>query len=270
MPITWPELQQRIVTDTVEVSLAKRYDAAGTYAVASVPDLVRALQALGPATRAAVLAELAGTPEERAVPPNTYWMEMGDGRRFDVGCPDPNAIRFETIALGLERTNRYAGQTAEPVSVLLHQLVAAQEATRNGDVLLQEYVLHHDDAEAIVSDLTHPVKSLLRHLSKGRSVYDLVESRVQAAIWQALGLPAPSPEQSKRIKRCDLLARAAERVAFLPNTGQHEWESLAGLDVPEGLDSLAKHLHGLGPAHLRDQWLAKARDLASARGIWLR
>ncbi len=268
MPIHWSEVQKRIVTDSVAVTLTKRYGETAAHLDATLPDLVNALRSLPPTTRAEVINEALGG--STTAQPGQFWLELFDGSPFDVGCPRADQVKFREIVRGLDRTNRYAGATSRPVSVLLHTLIAYEDAinTESGYQHFREYVLHHDDAEAIVSDLTHPVKALLRHLSGGRSGYDLVEERVQMVIWQALGLPPPDRTMRDLIKRCDLRARAVERMLFMPNTGDAEWDSLAGIEAPEALVSAAWRITRAGVAPV-DVWLDRATNLALARGVTL-
>ncbi|EOU9498135.1 HD family hydrolase, partial [Klebsiella pneumoniae] len=85
----------------------------------------------------------------------------------------------------------------------------------------QEFALEallHDAAEAYMQDIPAPLKRLLPD-------YQVIETRVDAAIRKKFGLPA---EQHPTVKYADLVMLASERRDFEIDDGTH-WPMLDGI-----------------------------------------
>lgn len=180
-------------------------------------------------------------------------IELFSGTFLDLADPRPESISALDVAVGLSRENRYAGQSLEPYSVAEHALLVADRVASLGmSARLEAAALHHDDAEAFVKDVPAPLKSMLQG-------YDEVESRVRAAVLQALGvsgLPVDAPE----VKDADLWARAQEAGELLPSAGRG-WRSL----VRGGYewDGQRRGLGGRDAGEVAYEWLLRSRDLTA-------
>jgi hypothetical protein len=171
-------------------------------------------------------------------------IETASGLYLDITAPDPAAISLEDIAHALAHTCRFGGHCRRFYSVAEHALIVSRRLAHQGhDVDVQLIGLHHDDAEAYIGDIPRPIKPLLRDFAE-------LENRVEAAIRQALDLPAP-PYADRAIKDADMWALALEAHILLPSRGRG-W-------ICDGL-----YKHHPGPA------LAIGLDPHSARTRWLR
>jgi predicted Fe-S protein YdhL (DUF1289 family) len=132
------------------------------------------------------------------------------GNRFWPLAPRIEDVRLEDIAHSLSQTNRFCGHTNDPYSVGQHALLvsmvaenfAAQEFHCRGCVRRARTValwgLHHDDSEAYICDLVHPVK---RAGALGE-YYRETEHRLMDVIAQAFLLGTAEPPE---VKRADVL-----------------------------------------------------------------
>ena len=98
--------------------------------------------------------------------PERSYLTIGAGVTMDLANPDPNLITPEIVAASLYYQNRYAGHLSFPYPVLNHTFIVALAILSIFDASeaqnkLAFIGLVHDDTEAIVSDIPHPVKVLL-------------------------------------------------------------------------------------------------------------
>jgi uncharacterized protein len=125
------------------------------------------------------------------------------GRRIYVRDPDLNdTLHLEDIAHGLARVSRFTGQTSHRYSVASHSLMVADllPSTLHASGLL------HDAVEAILGDVSSPLKSLLPG-------YKDLQARWETAMAVRWGVPLAGPE----IKRADWLAYTIERRDLMPH-----------------------------------------------------
>ncbi|MFM2054827.1 MAG: putative protein yfdR, partial [Pseudomonadota bacterium] len=88
------------------------------------------------------------------------WMTTNSGKRVYPLDPDPADFDLGDIAISLSNLCRFAGHTRIFHSVASHALLVSQlVAPLHPGLALA--ALHHDDAEAFISDIPRPVK---RHL----------------------------------------------------------------------------------------------------------
>ena len=96
-------------------------------------------------------------------PTGKLWMLYDNGTfefEFDGLQEDPEEELIEIIAQGLSITNRFGGQSREPLSVLTHSLcvgTALQEAGEDPSVVFKG--LMHDGTEAFIADIPRPFKT---------------------------------------------------------------------------------------------------------------
>lgn len=164
---------------------------------ATIPD---AAQLLAPY---AVATHPANTPPS----PTTLWIDAD--RSVDIMRPDWRAIDIRFLAATLARINRYNGRTALPLSVAQHSIHVARLLPAR----LRRHGLLHDGHEAILGDITAPMKAALRLMSpmSRPDPVGALESAWDAAIHRALSLPWPlSGDDAALIKAADLRALATE------------------------------------------------------------
>lgn len=129
------------------------------------------------------------------------------GAEIDVLDPDPAAIDIDVIARGLSNCCRFGGQVVHFYSVAQHSLHCSEIVS---DAFALEALLH-DAAEAIIHDITTPLKRELPD-------YLMIEARMEAAVRARFGLPA----------------KMSAQVAFADRTMlAMEWRDIKGRDPIE-------------------------------------
>lgn len=104
--------------------------------------------------------------------------------RFDPTQAVETDIDILDIAHALSMLSRANGHFWQFYSVAQHSINCAMEADARGySAKVQLACLLHDASEAYIGDLTRPLK---RHLPE----FETIERRLQATIFQALGVPA--------------------------------------------------------------------------------
>ena len=156
------------------------------------------------------------------------WMTTASGKRVYPLDPDPADFDLSDIALPLSNLCRFAGHTRIFHSVASHALLVSQlVAPLHPGLALA--ALHHDDAEAFISDIPRPVK---RHLvmvwgrlgqnaeglqtdTRNEDYIGNVETRMLRCIFQALGVPWPDEDGWNIIHRADDAVLRAEAEQLL-------------------------------------------------------
>ncbi|WP_404291496.1 hypothetical protein ACD578_05265 [Microvirga sp. RSM25] len=148
------------------------------------------------------------------------WIPSLSGRPIDLLRPRVEDVDFFTMATALSQINRFTGQTLSPVSVGQHLLIGCDIAPE----ALRPWWLLHDAPEERLNDTTAPVKETISALATQmfgpeaatiiKQIRDELERRHDLVIHQAAGLPLPTEEQKREIKRIDLIALATERRDF--------------------------------------------------------
>ena len=138
--------------------------------------------------------------------PPRAWQRMLSGRRLDILDPSPLDVEIEDIAHGLARVARWNGQTegehafsVAQHSLLVEQITRSLKPSADAHTLLM--TLLHDAPEYVIGDMISPFKRVLG------GDYKSVENRLQTAIHLRYGLPADTPDSTKKlIKRADMVA----------------------------------------------------------------
>lgn len=143
-------------------------------------------------------------------------LETVSGRKVDVVNPNPATIDITDIAWALSRMPRFSGHSIPyiPYSVAQHSIQVAKDLSSLGP-LVQLYGLLHDAAEAYINDLPSPVK----HIPEIHAVIKKIETRLMQVIYEALGIPAPSPEQEAQVKHSDKIQQAIEAYNYMYSRG---------------------------------------------------
>jgi 5'-deoxynucleotidase YfbR-like HD superfamily hydrolase len=174
-----------------------------------------------------------------ANPALPYSLETVTGKFVDLVDPDPADICIEDIAWSLSRLARFNGHTIQalPYSVAQHSIVVAYEAMRLlkeespsmseiGLARIARLALLHDASEAYTGDVSGPLKKV----PEFRPIIKKLEHVIQEAIYEALGLMHPSPEEERIIKYSDLIAQRIEAYNFMVSRGQN-WSNMPEVSI---------------------------------------
>lgn len=165
-----------------------------------------------------------------------HWMETASGKRIDYLTPNPKNITIEDIAWSLSRLPRFLGHTGdiEPYTVAVHSVwVAMYVWAVSGSHLAGLHALLHDAHEAFMGDIPKPLKSL----PGLRDEIHRIERGLQEAIYKALELPWPTPEELQLIAEADEQALAMEARMHMHSCGA-SWDFLP--DTTPTSDAMGK------------------------------
>jgi len=192
----------------------------------------------------------------------------GDRAYFHPPWTDAATVSLPWLAHSLACINRFNGHAARPYSVAEHSLLCCEIAERDlgirdpGALLA---VLLHDAHEAIVGDMTQPLKLHLRWLSAGRSTYDAAEETAERLVQDSFGIRAAARYWRDQIKQCDLTALATERRDLLPADGGDGWACLGGINPVTWLELRA--LGGMTWQDWRQAFTDRVELLQEARRL---
>lgn len=116
---------------------------------------------------------------------------------FSFLSPEATPLDVEDIAYSLSNLCRFTGHTSEFYSVAQHAVLVSYLV----DPHHAFHALHHDDVEAVMGDVSSPLKGLLPQ-------YKELETRIEAEIFKQLGLP---PEIPFEVKQADLMVLRTEQ-----------------------------------------------------------
>lgn len=163
---------------------------------------------------------------------------LRSGSYFDFELPEESAITIDDIASGLSHICRFTGQCHTFYSVAEHSILCSYRVPAEHAFA----ALMHDAAEAVMGDVSRPLKSLLPDYKK-------IERRVERAILAKFGLPADMHES---IKRADLEMLAFEQRVCMLNSDPWPGVEKAGdspyfqfLTPPEAYAAFLNRFHEL-------------------------
>jgi 5'-deoxynucleotidase YfbR-like HD superfamily hydrolase len=146
---------------------------------------------------------------------------LHSGCYFDFNQPEASDFSLDDIAHGLSNLCRFTGQCREFYSVAQHSFLASY-------LVPPPYALQalmHDAAEALVGDMSSPLKQML-------PAYKEIELRVERAIFARFGLPE---HLHPCVKQADLVMLATEQRDLMDlSCAWKPWECLEGIDPKEG------------------------------------
>lgn len=131
------------------------------------------------------------------------------GSYFDFLDPDPQMVTIEDIAHGLSNVCRFSGQCPRFYSVAEHSYFTSL-------IVPQEYALQalmHDAPEALVGDVSKPLKELLPD-------YQQIEEQVEAVVFRRFNIPLPLHPS---VKQADIQMLAAEKIQLMHCSDPWHW-----------------------------------------------
>lgn len=144
------------------------------------------------------------------------WIQTRSGAAIDLLDPDPTTIVLADLAYALAHLNRYTGHTGA-YSVAQHSVLVARALRDEGHTEgVQRAGLMHDAHEAIVGDVSSPVKRALVAIVRDVDPWHELERRAARAVASRFGLPRDLPQAVKIMDLRMLLAEARDLLAPPP------------------------------------------------------
>jgi len=181
-------------------------------------------------------------------------IQLSRGIYIDLADPDYGTVEIEDIAHALARLCRYTGHvTFEHYSVAQHSVIASWEAPLGFEL----EALMHDASEAVLGDVSSPLKNLLPEY---RKLEHLHEERIA----KRFNLPWP---MSDEVRLVDLRMLATERPQLLTET-EEPWGIL------QGVEPYPIHLESWSSMRAEREFLVRykhlRRKLAKTQGTFVR
>jgi len=176
---------------------------------------------------------------ESVIGPNIL---MASGTYFHFDDPWRTGVCVEDIAHALSNICRFTGHCREFYSVAQHAVLVSH-------LVPTEYAyqaLHHDDVEAVMGDMSSPLKKLIPE-------YKRLEHEIERVILAQCGIRLPMPDE---VKRADLIALRTEQRDLMPEIGG-KWMSLHGIK-PADIELIP-----MNPAAARAAYLLRHEELWS-------
>lgn len=193
------------------------------------------------------------------------WIETYTGKRFYFIKPTVDMVDILDVAHALGNICRYNGQCQRRLCVgehachlhdyYLYNMIKTPSPTLS-DILMLKCILHHDDSEAYLCDMTRPVKAILPDFKN-------VEMKTDKIICEKFGLPYPHPPL---VKELDSRIIKDERAQNMFKTS-NKWQC-------DTLESLGVVLKYWGPRRAEAEFLLRHRALedrtvtTKKRGFW--
>lgn len=130
----------------------------------------------------------------------------------------PMPLTVEEIAFSLAKICRFTGHCNEFYSVAQHSVLVSRLGTTHEE---RVHGLFHDAVEAVVGDMSSPLKMLIPQ-------YKEIEQKCEEVILEGLGLPR---KLCAAVKVNDLRMLAAEKHDLMPDSAM-EWAVLKGVKAP--------------------------------------
>lgn len=161
----------------------------------------------------------------------TSWIQLSDGRAFDIA--KPRAISIDVLAESLSRIARFTGHTRHFYSVAQHSVLVSRLVPDS----LAAHGLLHDAGEAVLGDISTPLKDEIDSRSGGwlRST----EHAIHAEILRGLGLEALDEDDERRIKHADGRALCVE-VRDLVTPGEVRFDLPHGFAVVQSIPRITR------------------------------
>jgi hypothetical protein len=189
------------------------------------------------------------------------WSQTWTGTRFYPRDPRPEDVKIEDLIMGLGNMTRYNGQ-CKFFAVAEHTVIASHMAM-DDEVLkvcgvpdeLEKYtkeelawmMLHHDDPEFLMADMTRPFK---RAIGRDNEYFRLEDEIYRKAIAPRFGLPEKLPQTVMNI---DVAVLALEKKVLHPRSDP--WH------LPFQVPARRYKIHCWLPPHSQFIWLRRYCEL---------
>ena len=144
-----------------------------------------------------------------------------DGYYLSLEHPNPENLSIFAIAHALSNICRFTGHTSEFYSVAQHSVAVSYLVPP----YLADEGLMHDAAEAVLGDVSSPLKSLLTE-------YREIEYRWEHALAQYYGLLYRCDGWPQEVKSADLRMLLMEKTKLMPEQSKEKWAILDGVVMP--------------------------------------
>lgn len=161
------------------------------------------------------------------------WLLTQRGNVVDIEFLNHDRIELPDIAHSLAHINRFTGHAVRAYSVAEHSLLVCEILERDGgcrNAATLLAALLHDAHEAIIGDVSTPMKRRLDQLTGG--AWSREEARVQRHVLHRFDIWPVFEGHYYAIKHADLVALATERRDLLPDVGP-PWPVLQGIQPVE-------------------------------------
>lgn len=168
-------------------------------------------------------------------------LTMSNGENIDLLRPQVSDIHWNVVAEHLSKEKRYNGATPDvEFSVAQHSSIGADAILADGGSEIEAAAfLLHDAKESFVKDLTTPLKHAVATIAADYykaipadilNSFEVLEDRVDAAIYKAAGLNWPlSPQLARIVKRYDLIMFVTEWRDLMHNIPHPNWAPYSGV-----------------------------------------
>ena len=173
----------------------------------------------------------APTPVSGANNDPEYGSLLRSGILIDLGDPDYSRVHIRDIASGLARECRFNGQIAGWWPVAAHCVVGSMIAPKE---IAYDFLMH-DAAEAVIKDITSPLKRLLGE------AYARIETMHEQRCFTRFRVPMADKAEVKRI---DLIMLAAENHVIRGHSTERAFRNLAPRDLDKA-QAAAIHIRDL-------------------------
>jgi 5'-deoxynucleotidase YfbR-like HD superfamily hydrolase len=197
-------------------------------------------------------------------------LTLSNGKGIDLLNPHVEDIDFQAIAEHLGKEPRYNGATPHvQYSVAQHSSIGCDAILADGgnETEAAQFLLH-DAKEALVKDLTTPLKVAVADIAEQYysavpteiiNSFEILEGRIDAAIYVAAGLSWPlSLERAQLVKKYDLIMFVTEWRDLMHDVPHPNWAPYSGIKP------LPQKIEPLSWAQARAGWLLRANRLLPA------
>ena len=168
------------------------------------------------------------------------WVRLPSGRRLNLLDPTPFDWADEDLALGLARTFRWGGHSAQPLplSVAQHSLLVLalrreRSPTGLSDAAARRELLHDADEGLLGFDPISPLKPFLG------PDYAALAARLQSVVSRRYSLDPWRPEDRRAHKKSDRIAAASEAVHVVGWSPEEVRRTLRIAELPIAADPLS-------------------------------
>lgn len=158
-----------------------------------------------------------------------YWLQMNDGRKFDLEALKPENFSAPQFINTLSAIPRFNRQTSQFYSVLRHCVTGYLVAERvyPNDRDLHQAVLTHEAIEIAFGDITSPVKRYLLQFM-AFDAFEEVESRCNRLCAELYGFNYEATRE--RTRAIDIALCVAEAQILFPHPPIDNWTENLGAE----------------------------------------